>query len=571
MRKNVPRPFALALLLALIALGFLYVRSGHSFAPLKFTFSTLPLIPVFLFCFLLLLTTGYHFSFFFIKKCDDIERIIASLIVTCLVSYGAFWIYFFSPALGRIFSWLVILSSVGLSVNTYRKNNLGVEGKRALRLFFLGGVFYFSMLNAVQTERSQLHLANDRFIGPLAMDNILPMVFAARMTSPGEYRDLWGNWKSSDRPPLQAAVTLLYYPILYPAYTEGDFYQPLSILLQLIWIPALLFLAKNSQNSATRAEWLTLFCLCSGFFFLNSVFTWPKLLSGGLFLIGLAYLNRWKNQSTSGSLIWGSIAFSLALLSHGGIFFSFPIFVMIFLNSAKTKTISEILKGTALALFVSITLLAPWMAYQHWYAPPGDRLLKMHLAGVEAIDPRSFLTVLKEQYGKVTFWTFLDAKWENLKSVLRLPLTGGWSSNELRQGEFFSLLWTLGALNLLWWKISKLNRVTQIMTYGSLIAVLFWIALMFLPGSSVIHQGSYATPILLFFCLGLCSFELPRLWTTFLWGTHFVYFVVIWIALTPPESPLFIGKGIPNPLMIGIGTYALISLAFHVAYRERLT
>ena len=36
-------------------------------------------------------------------------------------------------------------------------------------------------------------------------------------------------------------------------------------------------------------------------------------------------------------------------------------------------------------------MYSPWLAYQRFYDPPGDRLLKLHLGGQETIDSRSTL------------------------------------------------------------------------------------------------------------------------------------------------------------------------------------
>lgn len=68
------------------------------------------------------------------------------------------------------------------------------------------------------------------------------------------------------------------------------------------------------------------------------------------------------------------------------------------------------------------------MAYQRFYEPPGNRLLKWHLAGAAAVDDRSFHTALTDGYSRVGVQGALANKWTNVQMQLR----GDWKVAERR-------------------------------------------------------------------------------------------------------------------------------------------
>lgn len=57
----------------------------------------------------------------------------------------------------------------------------------------------------------------------------------------------------------------------------------------------------------------------------------------------------------------------------------------------------------AQSLLVCVLLYLPWFLYQKLFDPPGDRLLKWHLASVEKVDRRPFLQALTDSYSHLIF------------------------------------------------------------------------------------------------------------------------------------------------------------------------
>src|SRR6185295_10615381 len=81
-------------------------------------------------------------------------------------------------------------------------------------------------------------------------------------------------------------------------------------------------------------------------------------------------------------LLAGAIFAGLAWLSHGGAAFS--------LIAVAPWVLWRVFRGEGRAWLaaaaVFLLLAVPWFAYQRFYDPPGDRLLKWHLGGQEAKD-----------------------------------------------------------------------------------------------------------------------------------------------------------------------------------------
>ena len=71
--------------------------------------------------------------------------------------------------------------------------------------------------------------------------------------------------------------------------------------------------------------------------------------------------------------------------------FPLIIFCLFIKKFPNTKTILYCLT----LLFV---VLLPWVLYQKVYDPPGNRLLKWHIAGVIDVDSRGFLEALYQSY-----------------------------------------------------------------------------------------------------------------------------------------------------------------------------
>ena len=119
--------------------------------------------------------------------------------------------------------------------------------------------------------------------------------------------------------------------------------------------------------------------------------------------------------------------------------------------------------GTAAAAL----LYLPWAWYQKRYDPPGDLLLKAHIAGI-VDQTRSFGQLLRSAYGRLSFGEWVYNKLENIR-VLFVPddfalLFVGNPRQRFdlfTAGNFYATFQALGLLNfglLLRWKNWRINR-----------------------------------------------------------------------------------------------------------------
>ena len=388
---------------------------------------------------------------------------------------------------------------------------------------------------------------SQRFIRDMPNDNEIPRMFADKLIA-GESPTYGGDWLSSDRPPLQTGIELSLRPwhLSDSPATNYRNYHRAAILLQMIWVPTLFAFGRVLQLSRTTILLVLLICATSGFFLFNSLYVWPKLLAASLFLIALGILLVGVRDHSAGTLhatVAAGCA-SLGLLAHGGVAFS--VLALPALPAAWVFLRQVRLRGLLGALCVFLVLYMPWRAYQVLYDPPGDRLWKWHIAGVIAVDQRSFTQALRDQYRQLTFAQWLQGKRANLETIFTYPDNPKpWqlSADYLRSAQVYNQIPALDVLPvgllalLLTRRRSRLGTrsvfLHQLLFYvASHLAI--WVLLMFIPASCVVHHGSYVATVLLFFLGAVGLAEGPPLLRWPLLAVHVGLFFWVWLATTPP-------------------------------------
>lgn len=424
--------------------------------------------------------------------------------------YLAFWIYLLHPLAGRIFSFAVItggaLAWLRARPTPAEKN---AEWPRVLLVMAAVGFFHLALLYLYPSPRDFYDLAAHRFVGSLPDDNRISHDAALRLYEGGSLKNFTPDWLSSDRPPLLTGGELLTLPIapmlgFEPSVISGT----AALWFQLLWVAAGYGLLRQLGLAPARvAAWLAVLAL-SGFFLQNTVFTWPKL-SAGAFTCGAFAL--WFSPGATPSrhhLALGAVFAALGWLSHGGVAFSLlPLAPWIAWRATRGEGRGWIF---AAAFFAILTL--PWLAYQKFYDPPGNRLLKWHLAGQPAIDSRGTWETIREAYHA----TPGRELWTNKVSNLATQFRGDWSrlfdrqestAGPRRTDEFFyllrSLAWCGAALGLVPVLLAARKKISAPRLQAALaawtaITVFGWCLLMFGANQAVIHQGSYAVPLVLF-------------------------------------------------------------------------
>ena len=442
----------------------------------------------------------------------------ATVLGGALVAVGvAGWLggiaWFASPTLGRVLTVLVPLGCVMYLGSRRRwRRFLSAPELRTAVAAIAATAWYAAFVTALGFlwggVSRPLDLSAARFSSPLPNDNSLPLSLAAHVAANGHstIAPMVGDWLSSDRPPLQSAVVLAQAVTGTPSELE---YLVTGVLLQSLWVVGVIALLVSFRVSRRVLLLATVAVGASGIVVVNTFFVWPKLLAAGFALAAVALVLR--PTRTPGTLVMAAALSALAYLSHGGVaFMALPLaaafgVAVVRLPTARLRTIA--LSGLCAALVVS-----PWVLYQRFVDPPGDRLLAWMLAGQVARDPRPFTTVLRDQYATVGLFGAMDDKRDNIGVLF--AWTGpnhttleeglrGWEGlvRLVHEQTFFSTLPAVGVLmlGLLGWMHPR--RGPALMASRRMLALagatlVTWCLLMFGPSSTLNHQGTFATQIL---------------------------------------------------------------------------
>ena len=475
---------------------------------------------------------------------------LTAVALSSALGYAVFWAYLAGPGAGRVASLAgtaaaaVALSRPGarrLLARTVRSPAVAVP----LGLLFVVALFYNAILFAHASStpvelRARTHLMRN---DGLPIDNDLPRLLAARLAEGRDPRPIYPEWQSSDRPPLQTGAVLLQRPFASALGIEALHYQLLATALQCSWVAAVWALGAAFRFRPAGTALALAAATFSGFFFVNSLYVWPKLYAGALALLALVLLvGRRPSPATAAVAALGA---ALGLLAHAGVVFTL-VPVAAFVVARRTRPpLVPALAGAA----VVVVLMAPWWAYTRFYDPPGDRLTKRHLAGVLQADGRPLSAALADAYSRSEPSELVRNKWENLDALVEAP--PGWrelrqgGAERVRAGEFFVLNWALGPLNLAWpllaaglarhrrmWARRHWRGAVAVLGVGAG-AVLFWALAMFGPGTTQVHHGSYATMILLWAGLAGVTASWSGRAAAALAAVHVAWFAAVWAAAMP--------------------------------------
>lgn len=471
-------------------------------------------------------------------------------------AYGVFYAFVVGPSAGRVLACTWIVVSVAVLVAELRSGG-GARRLRAREAWLppaLAVVLAASYLALLGAAAEPLHT---RFTWELPPDNLIARVLADRLWAGEPVRPFLGDWTSSDRPPLQAALELALRPLRPESRREVD-YQALATLAQISWLPAACALARTAGLGPAALAPALLAMAGSGFLLLNTVFTWSKLFAAAFFLTGLALVaaSAGRRDRPRGLAVLVGGSFALALLGHGTIAFS-----MLALPAWPpawrwARTWGR--RGATMAALAAALLLGPWTLYQTFYDPPGHRLVKWHLAGVERVDPRGVGRAIRDAYAETPRRAMLETRRYNLRTIVLPPARmpgepwDGW----VRRSQFYHLGPMLGvllaAILATAWCAARPGAPASTRAAGAWIVhagatLAIWVGLMFLPGSTVIHQGSYVPVLLLLLACGpaLAAWR-PAAQASVL-VVHLGVNVWAWVLTTPPAQVMGGATGPVSP------------------------
>ena len=582
-----------------------------------------------------------------------LEAILLGALAPCALGYLAFALSFTHPLLGRAFSWLTIAGILGTLAHSYllpllpfnvRRSTFNVRRSpvsvspspplplspsphlhyRLLALTALAGVFYISVL-FVFPHGKFAATAGQRFLPNMPGDNFIPTIFAERLASGVSPQHLGAGLLSSDRPPLQTGLALVTLPALQTLDIGYDkACATAGVWFQLLWIPALwvflrwLGLTERDAHAATAALVFT------GFLLFNTIFVWPKLAGAALVL--LAFCTFFATESAIDRrhrwVVGGALA-ACGNLAHGGVMFSLVALVPIIAFSLRRRWRQWLLAAAAFTL-----LSLPWLAYQRLYEPPGNRLLKWHLAGAVEPDARSVTTALVENYTSLGWSAALATRhenlcilflgeWQNLVATRDPGAIAGRRSEEVFHLFRTPAAWILGAVALPFFLYAHYRRrrfppltasspsdrirvhpCSSVVKNSVLrpppplplrhhalavtwlaLTVALWLSLMFQPFGTLVHQGAYVTSLLLLGLLTAWTLLLSRKLFAALALLQLALFTLTWMPASPtlaavtPQPFAIAVAGVSTVLILVLGATALFpspTLSFSPSLRLRL-
>jgi hypothetical protein len=307
--------------------------------------------------------------------------------------------------------------------------------------------------------------------------------------------------------------------------------------------------------------------------FLNTVYIWPKMLAGALALAALAVVvsrdraGRWR-----GAGVLAAALAALSLLSHGGTIFALlalAALVLPLVVSLRRKLTAGIVAACAAGAVAVAALYLPWLLYQRYVDPPGNRLVKWMLAGVISVDRRGSLHTIVDQYRSLSLSQLLANKWNNTATLVASPAIwhrqhadaawlGGGFLGYARVAGVNDLLpaagpLLLGAAALLLPSARRRLVDAKPLAVFTALALAAWVVLLWGGQSEVglvttqVHQGPYAAIVLF---IGLCAFAvtaLPPVFRAVVLTASAAWFAVEWLPglawrpadqKTPASSPV---------------------------------
>lgn len=389
-----------------------------------------------------------------------------------------FWTYYLVPRAGGPCAYAVLFGSIAAIVwawpNVSRQRALLRQLSLPLGLWALAALFivFFGYLHGgteypLVAPSGRFAMQPSLFTG----DHMVPLFFSDWMFagSHGSPPDFYG-WLMSDRPPLQIGYVLTQR--IFGWDSVGGHYMMLGIGLQQLWVIGMWALLTAARVSRRTRSLAIVAALVSDVAITNAFFVWPKLLAASFVLAALALLvapgeSPLRRQPLTIVLL-GTLV-GLAFLSHGtAVFGLIPVAAIALWRGLPNW------RWFSTALAATLVFILPWVAFQHYADPPGNRLLKWSLAGVVEIDKRGAVETIADEYRRVGLVGALDNKFKNFLTMVggsafdRPPQKGEPFDNvineigdtvsavahgkfavaisRVREIRYWHLLWTLGLL-----------------------------------------------------------------------------------------------------------------------------
>lgn len=348
------------------------------------------------------------------NTCAPIERVLATFVITSVLSFLLFFPAFYFPSVGRFFAHLwLLLSGLLLCKTAITRSHLRWSGTPKYCLLILlaltvfQGFFLFSF-NMVSVRYAANYLF---YPASWSTDNQIPPT-TARLLAQGTIATEWpfGDWRLSDRTPLLAGL-------LYPAAVvtrdfaghldrsvEGMIPQICGFGILNCWLLPAWILFRRLRFKGQQCILASLLLAATPFIFFNTLYIWPKLLTATFCLAQYLYLVPLSQASDPPRGLrpaLGGTAAALAILSHAasaaavlGVFIG-AIYVFKSTGRSESNAVSTFKRVTAfgirwhrlfISVLASILVFSPWLLWTKLGFPSSNALPKYFLTGSFAFE-----------------------------------------------------------------------------------------------------------------------------------------------------------------------------------------
>ena len=258
----------------------------------------------------------------------------------------------------------------------------------------------------------------------LPIDNMLPYNFSRYLLSdinPNSI-DVFPGWRAGERGPIGGLLNAVVF-FLFGIEERGGwlevtpgYYFIFHTLLSFLNLLSLLaaYTVAEKHFGRRSAVLCCIMLMTSYFYFVNALFSWPKLLSAYYILAALLLA---EERLPRLNLLVGSFL-ALGPLSHDSALFSAIAYfaLMTFSGLWRERSIVRLVKGLAAPLTGFIVTYLPWLAFKTLYTKPSSRLLYMHLFcdTREGIEGTPFRDYLDAYLAKYTPFEILSIKLQNV-------------------------------------------------------------------------------------------------------------------------------------------------------------
>jgi hypothetical protein len=223
-------------------------------------------------------------------------------------------------------------------------------------------------------------------------DNQIPLLFTeALVDGVPKAKISWGPWLAADRTPLLTDLLLIprFTVVTWLSNFFGTTFIPIAYVMAGItilcsWGAVLIWLCRKLQHP--RPTLLVAIVATAPFVLVNTVYIWPKILGATFVLLAFGLLvSPNSNRKPLSSNLWiVALAAAFAFLSHASNAVALVPLCLIFIRSILRQRATNIVISAAAAIVV----ILPWFAWQHFFQPNANSLLRFFLSGDFGFDKR---------------------------------------------------------------------------------------------------------------------------------------------------------------------------------------